>query len=346
MPLKCRPSFTAFLLTGALLWVSGCQRKPVPGGVEAGTGPVATVQVATVSQENVGSAIEVSGTILAVDRAVLAAKFMGAIEELPVRLGQSVHAGDVLVKISAADITARLAQARTLSLGARRDLERERSLLTKGVSTSETVRSFEDRLATAEAQEREAEALLSYAVIRAPFDGTVAARMVNAGDLASPGSPLVEIHGSGKFEIEATIPESAGANLKLDDPLEVTAAETTFSGKVSEISSAADARARSITIKVAVPAGVNIHAGQFARLRIPTASRPGILVPASAITLAGQMERAFVVDDHNRVSLRLVRTLARHGDRVEIAAGLSAGDRVVIDPPPDLRDGQRVDARP
>src|SRR6185295_1338304 len=107
-----------------------------------------------------------------------------------------------------AEANARLVQARAQFNMARRDLERERELLAKGASTAETVRNLEDRFTGSEAMVREAEAQLSYTEIRAPFDGVIARRIVNAGDLAEPGKALLEVEGTADFEVEASIPDS------------------------------------------------------------------------------------------------------------------------------------------
>jgi RND family efflux transporter MFP subunit len=278
---------------------------------------------------------------------LLAAKLMGAIEEMPVTLGQSVKAGDVLVKIAAGEVSARVAQARTQLNTARRDLERERALLAKGASTQETVRNLEDRVSTNEAQLREAEVMLGYTTLRAPFEGVIARKVANAGDLAVPGTTLLELHGNASFEVEAAVPETAAAQLKIGAPvgISIPATDVTFTGKIAEISSSVDAEARAVLIKVAVPQGVDVRSGQFARLQIPGEPRRAIRIPAAAVSMFGQMERVFALGESNRAALRLVKTGGRLNDRVEILAGLSEGDRIIVSPPAGLRDGQPVEVR-
>jgi hypothetical protein len=69
------------------------------------------------------------------------------------------------------------------------------------------------------------------------------------------------------------------------------------------------------------------------------------LVPASAITRFGQMERVFVVAN-SLAQLRLVKTGVTHGDRIELLAGVAAGENVIVAPPATLRDGQPVTSAP
>lgn len=328
--------------------MAGCGGEPTSGGGATAEPAQVAVQTIVVSEETLPVRIETTGTVRSLDRALIASKLMGVIEELPVTLGQPVSAGDVLVRIAAADVSARVAQARTQLEAARRDLERERALQETGASTVETVRNLEDRVATSESQLREAEVMLSYSVLRSPFDGVIAQKLTNQGDLATPGTPLLEVHGVGRFEIEAAVPESLATSVEVGTAIDVLvpASRTAFSGEVTEISSAVDVQARAVLVKISVPDEESLRSGQFARLQLPGPSRRALLVPASAITSVGQMERVFSVSPDNRAALRLVRTGPRIGDKFEILSGVDAGDRIVLSPPSALREGQPLEIRP
>lgn len=328
-----------------LIFVAGCSR-PEPDTRPAVSFPPLTVRVGSVQLENAPQVTVISGTIRPVSRAILASKVMGAISELTVILGQPVKSGDVVLKIFSADLSARLTQARTQLKVARRDVERETNLLSKGASTSETVRNLQDAVITSEAAVKDAEVQLSYTEIRAPFDGVIARRMVNAGDFANPGQPLLEVEGLSEFEVEAAIPESLATALKPGAPLSCEVAGLLFVGTLKEISSAADTATRSVGVKLAVPPGVGVRSGQFTRISVPGPALPMLLVPASAVAVSGQMERVFVVGENNRATLRLVKVAAGSGDRLEVLSGLSAGDRVVLAPPVGLRDGNPVEVQP
>jgi RND family efflux transporter MFP subunit len=340
--MKLVPSF--LLLAAAL---AGCSRHASPESAAASL-PAVQVRTTTVRAEDLATLNEVTGTVRPVQRAQLAAKVMGAIEELPVALGQRVRASDLLVKISAAEINARVVQARSQLNAARRDLDRERDLLAKGASTADLVRGLEDRFAGAEAMVREAEAMLGYATLRAPFDGVISRKFVNAGDLASPGFPLLEIEGTSDFQVEAGLPDSLAARLAVGAPLavELPAAGLTFTGTLAELSSAADSGARTVTAKIAVPAGTAVRSGQFARVLVPGAAVRTLLVPAAAVSTLGQMERVFVVGGDHRAVLRFVKTGATRGDRIEILAGLDDGERLVVGAPASLREGQPLEILP
>jgi hypothetical protein len=110
----------------------------------------------------------------------------------------------------------------------------------------------------------------------------------------------------------------------------------TVSGRVAEMSRAVDAGARTVLLKVDLPAGAGVRSGTFGRLRLPGAPRTALTVPADAIVTNGQVTSVFVVEG-GVARLRLVRV-------AEVQAGLAAGDTVVVAPPPGLVDGRRVTA--
>lgn len=340
--------FASSILAAALALLAGCAKPDTPPAAVATALPLAKVRVATVRAENLPTLTEVTGTVRPVQRAQLAAKLMGTIEELPVTLGQRVRTGDLLVKISAGEVAARLVQAQAQHNATRRDLERERGLIAKGASTADTVKSLEDRLAGAQALVREAEVMQSYTAIRAPFDGVIARRLAYAGDLASPGAPLLELEGTTQFEIEAPIPDTLAARLAAGASLaiELPATGATFTGKIAELSSAADAGARSVLAKIAVPSDRPVRSGEFARVLVPGAPVRTLLAPATAVSMLGQMERVFVVGAPNRAELRLVKTGAPRGDRIEIQSGLDDGELIVAAPPATLREGQPLEIQP
>ncbi|MFM8336252.1 MAG: efflux RND transporter periplasmic adaptor subunit, partial [Opitutaceae bacterium] len=284
------------LLSGLVALVAaGCSRPEAPHA--AMTLPTAKVRVTAVQASELPQLSEVTGTVRPVQRATLSARTMGAIIDLPVALGQRVRAGETLARIAAEDTAARVAQAKSQLNLVKRDLARERDLLTKGASTAETVRTLEDRLAGLEAAVREAEALLAHAEIRAPFDGVIARRPANPGDIVFPGQALLEIEGASGFEIEAGIPETLASTLRTGTTLGCRVDGLRFNGVVRELSPAADPATRTVSAKIAVPAGTAVRSGQFARLEVAAAIQRTLLVPAESVSLLGQMERVFLAGE-------------------------------------------------
>lgn len=335
---------TLLLLPFTLILVAGCARQdPVSAPPEAA--PLAA-RTALVAGEFLPAVIETPATVRPAERAVISAKLTGTIATLPWGLGQEVKAGDLLVSLSVPETEARVRQAQAQLAEAARATERERTLVTKGVNPPDTLRDAEDRLRFAQAGLAEVEALLAHASIRAPFAGVVTEKPVLPGDLATPGLPLLALESTGRLRAEGAVPERAAATLRIGDPLVVVVSDDAapIEGRIEELSTAADAVSRSVLVKVALPAGA-ARSGQFARLQVAVGVSEALLVPASALTRFGQMERVFVVAD-GRAHLRLVKTGRTVGDRVEILSGLNAGEQVVLAPPAALRDGRPVIAQP
>lgn len=332
----------AFLLA-ALVVLAGCRRHEAPGTTDAAPVAVRTLHVTAEPQPVL---VEMPATVRPAERATIAARLPGTIATLPVGLGQSVTAGEILLTLSVPEIEARVRQAQAQLAEAERNAARQRTLVTSGVNPPDSLRDAEDRLKFTQAAVAEAEAQLSYATVRAPFAGVITEKKVLPGDLAAPGVPLLALESTQRLRAEGTVPEKAAAALHpgarvavlLDDATEPVA------GTLEEISAAADAVSRSVLVKVGLPAGA-ARSGQFARLQVPIGLAEVILVPAATVTRFGQMERVWIVLD-GRATLQLVQTGRARGARVEIIAGLSAGDVIVLAPPAGLREGQRVTSQP
>jgi len=333
-----------FLALSLLVLASGCSRHETTAAAAAL--PPVRVHLAPVQAEMLPHFTEVTGTIRPVHRAVLAAKVMGAITHLPVALGQQVQQDEILVKLYSAEAAARVTQARAQLNVAERDYEREHALLQRGASTAESVRTLQDRLTGCTAALREAETQLGYTEIRAPFAGVIARKPVQSGDLAVPGQPLLELEGTSAFEIEACIPDSLAGALQSGALFACDVGGPNFAGSLREISSSTDPATRSIGVKIAVPADASVRSGQFTRIQVPGSLHSALLVPSSAVSVRGQLERVFVVGAGKKAVLRLVKTGPQLGDRTEILAGLTASDLVVVDPPASLRDGQPLEEAP
>ncbi len=306
---------------------------PVPAKVR--------VHVLTLEKKEIPSLVEVVGTVQAVQRASIAAKVSGFIAEIPVVLGSRVRKGDLLVKISAEEISARLLQAQAQLAQARRNLEREQKLLRQNASTPETVKTMRDMYAIAEAGYREAKTMLGYTTITAPFAGVITRKIAHAGDLATPGTPLLELENSSRLQIVTAVPESVVRNIETGDRItvKVPAARLVGQGTVAEIAPVADPRSRTTRVKINISQSALLRTGQFARVSIPMKNTETLLVPASAIVPFGQMDRVFVAEK-GKARLRLVRTGERADGMVEILAGLNPGDRVIVDNNRLLVNGQ------
>jgi RND family efflux transporter MFP subunit len=333
---RCLPVLL-FVLVGLL---------PLPLTAAPTDEPV-TVPVARVEPREIPALVELSGTVQAAERAAISAKISGVVSRVAVSLGSTVAAGEVLVTLEAGEITARLRQAEAQLAQAKRHLERDRGLLAKNAATPETVRTRADQFAIAQATLQEARSMLAYTTITAPFAGVIIAKQVNAGDLATPGTVLLEMEDNRRLQVRTALPESLIVRVRMGDQLSVLvpAAGVEVAAAVAEIGPAADPGSRSTAITLDLPAGADLRSGQFARVRVPGAAATALLVPESAVVPSGQMDRVFVIEG-DTARLRLVRTGLRRDGLVEILAGLDPGETVATGNNRLLENGRRVRVEP
>jgi RND family efflux transporter MFP subunit len=335
---KLFPLFVVFVLLAA----SGCSKdsSESPQVVL----PQVRVQVAGLALSEVPFQVEVAGTLQAVEQALISSRVSGQVVEVPVEAGSSVKKGDLLVRISAAEISAQVLGAEAQASQARRNLERETKLQQANASTRETVNSLKEMVQIADAAYREARAMLDYTQIKAPFAGMVTHKMVEVGDLAAPGGPLLKLENGSALEVLVQIPESLVASLSLGERLQVSVPATGLrvAAAISEIAPTVDPLSRTTQVKLHLPEEPQLRSGQFARVSLPDKGASTLLVATSALDQVGQMTKVFVAEQ-NQARLRLVRTGAKYGEQVEILSGLQAGDKVIVAAEKRLQDGQPLE---
>lgn len=194
-------------------------------------------------------------------------------------------------------------------------------------------RQAEARVELARRQLEEAEVGLGYANISAPHAAQVVRRLVEPGDLAMPGKPLLTLQSEEALRLEALVPEGLIGRLARGEEALLEIAGSRHEGRVEEIVPAADPQARSFAVKVAFPPAPGIFPGMFGRLLIPIDERPAVLVPRRAVLRVGQLELVKVVQEDDTVRSVLVTTGRPLDDEVEILSGLSGGERVVLGDP-------------
>ncbi len=210
------------------------------------------------------------------------------------------------------------------------------------------VKAARFRIQQAEAGLVAAQARNRDVIVRAPYDGIVAAKMVEVGDLASPGTPFVKLEKIGDFEVRVAVPEEYGRQVRLGQQLNVhipSLGLTGLTGKVRTISPAADQATRTFTAKITLPPEKHIKSGLFARVDIPVGEAGLLTLPRTALVKYGQLTGFYLVDDKQVARFRLVRIGRTLGDRVEIVSGLKTGDRYVVKPSVKLEDGVKVEVQ-
>jgi len=183
-------------------------------------------------------------------------------------------------------------------------------------------------------------------VVRAPFNGVVAQRLVSTGDYVTKGMKVAIVVRVNPLRVQLTVPEQSVSSVAVGQPVSFAVdayAGRQFEGRVKYVAPALQADQRALIIEAMVPNpdGV-LKPGLFATARIEQAARtPGVLVPATAVLMSAGTSRVYVVNgDH--VDERIVTTGETVGDLVEITKGLKAGERVATKNVAQLADGIKV----
>jgi len=336
-----RNSLLSLCLAVVVALIVGCGKKHEPQATTSENLPPAVVRVQTIDAVKQPAVEEVVGTVQPKLQAVIEAKVSGRITHFPVRLGQSVKQGDVMVELATQEIQARLDQANAAFRQAELDFNRTDNLRKQQAATPGEFDAAQSRFAVAKATVAEAEALFGYAKIVAPFDGVVARKLADEGELAMPGKPLLELEGRAGLRLVADVPSQL-ANRVLPDAKLTVRVETladAIMGTLAEISPTADPASRTVRMKVDLPETAGLRTGQFGRLALPVGESAFLFVPAPALVRRGQLEILFVAAD-NKAQMRLVRVGKETAQGLEILAGLAPGEVVVVEGAGNLRDGQ------
>ncbi len=337
----------AILLAFATSVFSGCGRNPPPTAIP--DQPAVDVRSARVEFVGLANTQTLTATVRPLEHATLAARVMGSVTGATFFVGQNVSAGELLLTLHAPEVPARLSQARAVLAQAERESARETELVKLNAAAADSARAAADRRQLAQAAVTEAEALLGYTRITAPFAGTITRKLINSGDLALPGTPLLDLEATDHLRAEVQVPASL-ASIPIGTGLAIPSgpeAVTTVTARLAELSAAADPITRTRLAQLDLPATVSFRSGQLVRVLWPTGGNSTVLlVPTRALTVFGSLERVFVVSAGGQTQLRLVKSAGAHGENTVILSGLTAGETVVLDPAPALRDGQHVNLRP
>jgi len=319
-----------------------------------------SVRVAEVRALDAAREVRVSGVTRAGRRATLSFLVSGTMVERPVELGQAVHAGQMLARLSNPGLEPAVASAgaRLRELDARleqlgRDLRRAQELRGQGlISQGELERVQTDRDATAALRDlaaanlAEARNQLDEATLRAPFDASVDGVYFEPGEFVGPGQPVVQISASGDLEVELEIPESLID--RFAPGLEVGLVMSFLDGRrvagsVVHVGDSGGVPGGLFPVEIRLSDEPGLRPGMTVELVLPVRTESGLAVPLAAILDPGTgRPRVFRVTD-GRVEPVFVTVGQLFGDLVEVTGLLQPGDRVVITGVSSLTPGQPVE---
>lgn len=204
-------------------------------------------------------------------------------------------------------------------------------------------REIVSRRRGAEAEITAARVALGYATLTAPFAALVTERKADPGSLATPGAPLLTLEREGNPRLEASVDESRLGLVRVGESVavEIDGLNRSFTGRVAEVVPSVDAATRSFTVKIDLPPLAGLRSGMFGRAGFAIGKRAALLIPQSAVFQRGQIQAVYVVEG-DTARLRFVTLGEGRHEQCEVLSGLTAGERIIVTPPPLLADGGRV----
>ncbi|WP_214071686.1 efflux RND transporter periplasmic adaptor subunit [Mucilaginibacter sp. dw_454] len=323
------------------------------------------VKTGTAEKGSLSSNIAVPGELVPYQEVDLFAKINSYVKKLNVDIGSQVHTGQLLATLDAPEINSQLAGAQSRIKQQEAVYFASKATYDRLVSTSKTPGTIsQNDLEQAEAKKnadyanveaaksayKEVASNLDYLQIKAPFDGIVTARNVNAGAYVGPGGkgsdPLFVVQDQGRLRLVVSVPEAYVGGLSQKNEVKFTVRELPgehFTAKIARLAGALDEKLRSERVEMDVyNKGKKLLPHMYADVEVPLPSNDSTMnVPSTAVV--SSTEKVFVVKvvDHHAKWVDVKKGFQAK-DRIEVYGDLKAGDKVIINATDEIRDGQKV----
>lgn len=316
-------------------------------------GQAAPLRSAPVRADGAAGQLVAEGVVEALRHSVLAAQVAGVVSQLPVKAGDTVQAGQLLVRIdaraaeqNAAASGAQAEAARAALEVAQKDYERQKQLFHKQFISAAAMDRAESQFKAARAQ---AQAQLAAAgaartqsgfyTLNAPYAGVIADVPANPGEMALPGRTLLTLYDPSALRVSISLPQSSLAKLDRAAPVRIEfpalpAAQRWQTASALTVLPTADALTQTVQLRLALPRSAQLSPGLFARAWLGSSASGGtrLYLPSSALFRRGEMQLVYVLDAQGKPQLRQVKPGPSLGVETEILAGLRQGERVALDP--------------
>ncbi len=305
--------------------------------------------IAPVKYQMSDSGYSTEAIVAAVQQSTVAAQVSGRVAAVNFDAGDFVKAGQVIVRLSAQELSsavagsqAQVAQANATLANARANYERQKQLFQKKFISQAALDNATAEFRSAEAAARSAragagqsQAVSSYTVIKAPYSGVVATRHVELGESVTPGTPLMTGFDPKDMRVIANIPQYKLAEVKAAPrvAVEIPSLNQWIDAKGVTVLPSADTATHTIKVRIELPASVaGVIPGMFVRAHFSTGNARKLIIPASAVVRRSELTAVYVVYP-DRVSLRQIRLgVPNARGQVEVLAGLNAGENIALDP--------------
>ena len=350
---------TFSIVFSCLLLLSACEDK-APVSIKDST-VQHTLPVVQVKQEELPVYYQAIGTVISDKRVDISSHSSGYIKEILAKEGETVQQGQLLVKLDNSIIEGNIQQSKAARNKAQSDLQdaltdltRYEKLFKTGSVSDHALRKVRLRKRMAESALREVDATLKkalsqqqYSRIISPVQGIVVSRQKRVGDLAAPGITIMTIETVSNLLLESYVPESEINQVKVGQQVDVTidALKQTVKASVIRVIQAGNQFSRRFQVKLALPDTKGVFTGMFAYALFPVGSEKSAVIPALAIINRGGLDGVFVLDQQKKIYFRWLHLGRKIHDKVQVKAGLNAGEYIVAVANSQLREGDQITAQ-
>ena len=350
-------------------------RKELEQDAKTAGESILRVQVAVPKSKTSDRAMELPGSVMALEEATIYPRASGYLRTWKADIGDKVAEGALLAEIETPEVEQQLSQAKAELARAEASLvqarankayslttlDRMKDLAPKGVASQQELDKSNSQAqvdeanvdvaqANIEAQKaniRRLQQLQGFSRVLAPFAGRINSRTVERGALVSPTTAMFKISQTETMRVFVQVPQDVAPNVAAEQSAKVTVREypgRTFEGKVARTSGALDPMSRTMNTEIRVPNPKNeLLGGMYAQvaLTLPSPHRVWEL-PATAVMTDAKGVRVAVVEG-NKLHLVPVTIERDNGATMEIATGLKEGDKVVKLGSSELVEGRLVE---
>jgi len=338
--------------------------------LEAGTAERSKlyVRVAAPNAASDGLTLSLPGTLQGFVQAPISARASGYLKKWHKDIGSRVQAGDLLAEIETPEIEQQLSQAMAARQQAASSLDLARStferweLLRKKDAVSQQEvderRSADAQaranLAAADANVERLKQTENFKRVLAPFSGVITRRNVDVGDLIDAGGgagrALFVLAQTDPLRVYVNVPQSYAQLVKRGQQVTVTQTELRgqgFKGEIVRTSASIDATTRTMQVEISLPnKDGTLLPGAFVQVALPLQPSGVTTIPTNALLIRAEGPRVAAVGADNKVSLRAVRVGRNYGEAIEVLDGVTESDRLILNPPDSLNEGDEVAVAP
>jgi len=322
------------------------------------------VRVATPKAGAAEQTVVLPGTLQGYVQAPISARASGYLKRWLVDIGSRVKQGQLLAEIETPEIDQQLSQAMAARQQAASSLELAHSTLERWAALRKrdavSQQELDERrsadaqaranLAAADANVERLRQLESFKRVLAPFSGVITKRNVDVGDLIDAGGgagrALFVLSQTDPLRVYVNVPQSYANLVKPGQPVAVTQTELrgeSFKGEIVRTAASIDAATRTMQVEIRLPnSDGRLLPGAFVQVALALDASGALTVPTNVLLFRPEGPRVAVVGDDGRARLRAVKIGRNFGEAIEVLDGLAPNDKMVLNPPDSLNDGDAV----